>query len=250
MYIMILTNLKPKYEPKFLLTPGERTVRLIISLLSCFVFGNTFAQEGNIGNQAAGKSTNGLECFIFRFEQDSNFTPKIAVKTNVLYWIGVMPNLKYYSFLPNLEVEWFIKPRWSLAINGAYAKWGVGNDKFFGVSSWSVEPRFWLAKYGKTEVFVGLYAQAGDFDNQNLHIDDFGNTGDFYGGGLSLGVYIPFGKQWGTELGFRTGYEHTETDIYRYESQHYLRNSTETRNRWKISSINVSVSYRFGKLKK
>lgn len=229
---------------------GKGTKKIIISVLSCLAFSHTYAQDKYSERQAIADNTHQSECNVFRFEPDSNFTPKVAVKTNVLYWTGVMPDLKHYSFLPNLEVEWFFKPRWSVTFSGAYSKWRVRSDKFFGVSSWSIEPRFWLGRYGKTEVFVGAYAQAGDFDNQDLHIDDYGNTGDFYGGGLSLGVYIPLGKQWGAELGFRTGYEYTETDIYNYESQQYILDYSMTRNRWKITGINASVSYRFGKKNK
>lgn len=249
MCFMTLADLKPKHTPKYLMITGTRTLSLIISLLSCFVFGNSFAQELDSGIRAKDSDGNKLKCAAFQFERNSDSMPLIAVKTNALYWAGVMPDFKYYSFLPNLEVEWFFEPRWSVTFAGAYAKWGAGKDKFFGVSSWRLEPRFWLAQYGKAEVFIGLYAQAGDFDNQNLHIDEFGNTGDFYGGGLSLGVYIPISKQWGTELGFRTGYEHTQTDIYSYDSNHYVRNNTETGNKWKITGINISVTYRFEKKK-
>lgn len=225
-------------------------VKLIICVLSCFVLSHAFAQEEYSSKQTIKDNTRRSECSIFRFEPDSNFTPKVAVKTNVFYWFGMMPDFKHYSFLPNLEVEWFFMPRWSVVFSGAYSKWEAGKEKFFGVSSWSIEPRFWLGRYGKTEVFVGAYAQAGDFDNQNLHIDEFGNTGDFYGGGLSIGVYIPLGKQWGAELGIRIGYEYTETDIYSQENQHYIRDYTHTGSKWKITGINASVSYRFGKKNK
>lgn len=229
---------------------GKGTIKLIIPILSCLVVGSTFAQDKYSEQQTTVDNAHQPECSMFRFEPDSNFTRKVAIKTNMLYWTGMMPNLKHYSFLPNLEVEWFFRLHWSVSFSGAYSKWGVGSDNFFGVSSWSVEPRYWLKRYEKAEVFIGVYAQAGDFDNQDLHIDEFGNTGDFYGGGLSLGVYIPLGKQWGTELGIRAGYEYTETDIYSRETQHYFRDYTRTGGKWKITGINATVSYRFGKKNK
>lgn len=238
----------------------KKTFRLVISVILCFVFGHAAAQNEydekqdkaiDIGKSAyvenQFKADN--ERFIANANIDSSsrviFQPSIAIKTNLLYWIGVMPNLKYYSFLPNLEVEWFFKEKWSVVVNGAYSKWGAGGDKYFGVSSWSIEPRYWFAEHKKTQFYTGLYIQGGDFDNQNLHIDEFGNTGDFYGAGLSVGVYIPIKKRWGAEIGFRTGYEHIETDIYNREPDDYYREYSNTKNRWRITGINVSISYRF-----
>lgn len=43
------------------------------------------------------------------------FRPLLAVKTNLLYWATVMPDFKSYTFVPNLEIEYFFKERWSLS---------------------------------------------------------------------------------------------------------------------------------------
>lgn len=222
--------------------------RFIISVFLCFTFGHACAQDVHSEISTKTKNTNRSEYDVFRSKRDSTFTPQIAIKTNMLYWIGVMPDFKYYSFLPNLEVEWFFCPQWSVSFSGAYSKWGIRKDKFFGVSSWSAEPRFWPGKYRNAELYIGLYAQIGDFDNQDLHIKEYGNTGDFYGAGLSLGAYIPLGKKWGAEFGIKTGYEHIQKDVYSYETQHYFRESVHNKNKWGITGVNASISYRFGKI--
>lgn len=235
----------------------KKTFRLVISIFLCLVFGRVSAQNEYDGKQNKAIDIDKSEYIENQFKANEGhfakvvpgsctlFPPRIAVKTNLLYWSGVMPDFRYYSFLPNLEVEWFIKNGWSIAFSGAYSKWGAGKDKFFGVSSWSLEGRYWFWEYRNVDFYGGLYLQAGDFDNQNLHIKEFGNTGTFWGTGLSAGVYIPIKKQWGAEVGFRTGFEHRRTDVYNRESRHYFRDYTGTQNRWRITGIDVSVSYRF-----
>lgn len=179
-------------------------------------------------------------------KESGTFVPKLGVKTNLLYWAGIMPDFKYYSFLPNLELEWYFNQRWSLAATGAYSKWSAGGDKFFGVSAWSIEPRYWVMG-DNNWIYVGLFGEIGDFDNQNIHIDEFGRTGDFYGGGLSVGTHIPFGRRWGFEIGIRGGMRHTKTDIYSWEPPYYYWDRSETKNKWGITGIKASVVYRFGR---
>lgn len=175
------------------------------------------------------------------------FSPRFAVKTNLLYWAGVMPDFKHYTFVPNLELEWFITNRWSLAATGAYIKREVGDNHFFGISSWSIEPRFWFNNNGRFNGFyAGIYGHAGDFDRQGYDGNEFGNTGDFYGGGISLGGVIPLGKYWGIEIGLRAGARYQETDVYTQEPPDYYLDFTRTETKWGIQGIKCSVVYRFG----
>ena len=93
--------------------------------------------------------------------------------------------------MPNLSLEYFFADRWSINATGAYAKRKVGGDQYFGVSAWSLEPRIWLNADGTYRwLFAGFYGEAGDFDNQRMHIDD-NRTGKFAGLGLSVGGHIP-----------------------------------------------------------
>lgn len=44
---------------------------------------------------------------------------------------------------------------------------GGKNKEFWGISGYSLEPRFWLAGNNRYRWFyVGIYAQTGDFDHQ------------------------------------------------------------------------------------
>lgn len=179
------------------------------------------------------------------------FHPLLAVKTNLLYWATVMPDFKSYTYVPNLEIEWFFKDRWSLSGTGNFAKWSYGNGKFFGISSWSIEPRWWFKGDGRFRWFyLGAYGQVGDYDVQNDRVSLDGNTGKLWGAGLSLGVAIPFSNRFGLELGLRGGYRHAKVNGYVHEAPDYFREFTEKDNHWGVTGIKASLYYRFGKSNK
>lgn len=176
------------------------------------------------------------------------FRPVIAVKTNLLEWAGVMPDFRHYTFVPNLEVEWFFRDRWSLSGKGSYIKRSYGGDKFFAMSSWSIEPRLWI--WGNSRfrwLYLGAYGQIGDYDVQNSRTVFTGATGRFWGTGLSLGAAIPFTDRLGVDIGLRGGYRHSTVRDYSHEIGGDYLERTGTDNHWGITGINVSLYWRFGK---
>lgn len=176
------------------------------------------------------------------------FRPLLAVKTNLLYWATVMPDFNSYTFVPNLEAEWFFADRWSLAGTGNFAKWGYGGAKWFGISSWSLEPRWWLKGDGRFRWFyLGAYGQAGDYDVQDGSTPGSGYTGNLWGAGLSFGAAIPFSDRFGLEIGIRGGYRHAQVKGYSYEAPDYFLNVETADDHWGVTGIKASVYYRFGR---
>lgn len=176
------------------------------------------------------------------------FSPLLAVKTNLLYWATLMPDFHSYTFVPNLELEWFFCDRWSLAGTGNYAKWGYGGGDFFGISSWSLEPRFWPGAAGRYRwVYVGLYGQAGDYDVQNDRMERDGSTGKLWSTGLSAGVAIPFGDRFGLEVGLRAGYRNSVVKAYSYEAPDYFLDWQTSEGHWGVTGIKASIYFRFGR---
>ena len=176
------------------------------------------------------------------------FRPLLAVKTNLLYWATVMPDFKSYTFVPNLEIEWFFKERWSLSGTGNFAKWSYGDGEFFGISSWSLEPRWWFKGDGRFRWFyLGAYGQIGDYDAQNSRVAHDGNTGNLWGAGLSLGAAIPFTDRFGLEVGIRGGYRRSEVRVYSHEAPDYFLDYEKQDNHWGLTGIKASLYFRFGK---
>lgn len=167
--------------------------------------------------------------------------PFLAIKSNLFYWVGLMPDFKHYSYVPNLSLEGYFANRWSLNLTGAYVERKVGKDKYFGISVGSLEPRFWLDDSGKYQwLYVGLYGELGEFDNQRIHISD-NRTGKFAGLGASVGVYIPICKHIGAEIGLRGGYSRRTVDYYSVENKHDYFDFSKKENKWGITGINISI---------
>ena len=176
------------------------------------------------------------------------FHPLLAVKTNLLYWAGVMPDFKHYTFVPNLEIEYFFKEHWSLSATGNYMKRSYGNDDFFSISAWSVEPRWWFKGDGRFRWFyLGAYGQVGDYDVQNNRTALDGTTGKLWGAGLSAGAAIPFSNRLGLEVGIRGGDRHAGMKEYVHEAPDYFLERKGTDNHWGVTGIKASLYYRFGK---
>ena len=181
-------------------------------------------------------------------QEEKAFRPLLAVKTNLLYWAGLMPDFRNYSFIPNLELEYFFLDRWSVAAAGNYAKWEYSGDDWFGISTWSVEPRWWIWGDGQYRwIYLGLYGEVGDYDVQNNRIAVDGYTGKLWSTGLSVGAALPFSKRWGAEVGLRAGYRHSQEKAYSYEAPDYFLDAEDTGNHWGVTGIKVSLYYRFGK---
>ena len=166
--------------------------------------------------------------------------PLVAVKTNLAYWAAVAANL---------EVEFYFAERWSAAVEGVYADWNMNlYKKHYAVNEISPEVRYWLGKrHGEYRgLYVGVYGHLGQFDYM-FQNQETGNTGDYYGAGISFGAYLPFTKHFGMELGLRGGWVHAGNfDRYYYEAPNYVYRSSYSANYFGLTGAKVSLVYRFG----
>lgn len=184
--------------------------------------------------------------------------PLFALKTNILTWVGLLPTGKFAAFRPNLAVEFFFARRWSFTVGGEYSCWKGGQDgEFWGISGYSIEPRFWLIGDGRYRwVYAGIYGQSGDFDHQLPPSGDFSmagdsSTGSYWSAGVSLGVYLPLGKHFGLETGIRAGYRDASVKAYDNETGGCYYNHDFSSSRRGITGLNFSLEYRWGtKIKK
>ncbi|WP_462377027.1 DUF3575 domain-containing protein [Rikenella microfusus] len=166
--------------------------------------------------------------------------PLVAVKTNLAYWAAVAANL---------EVEFYFAQRWSASVEGIYTDWNMNlYKKHYAVNEISPELRYWFGRRtGQYRgCYVGVYGHAGQFDYM-FRGEQTGNTGDYYGAGLSLGAYLPFTPRFGLELGLRGGWVHAgDYDRYGYEAPRYVYRSSHTADYFGLTGAKVSLVYRFG----
>lgn len=122
------------------------------------------------------------------------FRPILAFKTNLLPWIGLNSLFQMKNTMSNLAAEYYFLDRWSVEANAMYAKWPTySGDKFWGVCSYGVEPRFWIRRDGTFRgLYVGVFANAGEFDDQqDRNTGPDNRTGSFIAAGLSVGWLQP-----------------------------------------------------------
>lgn len=184
------------------------------------------------------------------------FFPLIGVKTNLFSWAGVTPEFEHKTLMPNLAIEFFFMPKWSVLASGTYAYWDYGKrDEFWGMSGYGVEPRFWPLGGGKHEkLYVGAFGLSGDYDVREwgkdattTATDNF--TGKYWQAGLSAGYYLPVTANFGFEFGLRGGYQKSKSKVYEISVPDNIYQYSLNESRWGIMEVNVSLSFRFGKRK-
>lgn len=178
--------------------------------------------------------------------------PILSLKTNLLTWTGLTSEGKIASLRPNLALELFFARCWSLSASGEYSHWQGGtNHKFWGISGYSLEPRFWLLGDGTYRwLYLGAYGLLGDFDYQPSHDGDSDRngssvTGTYWSAGLSLGLYLRLSRHWGLEAGLRGGYLDASGKAYDNEPPHAYYHHDFPSSRWGITGFNFSLTYRW-----
>jgi len=210
---------------------------------------------------------------------------RFALKTNLLLWAGVQPDLKYTAPVANVALEYFISNHVSIELGAMYSYWRYNsNQEFQGISGYRLEPRYRLAipdrRFG---AYLGLYGCFGDYDlrsveNGKLKVESYGAgdnamqvniaqpttaqptfnsqlstfnsspqgwTGDYWDAGLSTGVFIRLVGQLGLEAGVRVGYVSTDVMYYTVDGSKNRFTHKEPYGKVRVTDLNLNLVYRF-----
>jgi len=131
----------------------------------------------------------------------------IAIKTNVL---------EYAALSPNLGIEVGLARRLSLDVRAGYSDasfWSqqaiYGKNKQLANTTGSVEFRYWLCgKFNGN--FFGVHGLYSTYDAKGMNIPllfdrEFRYKGTAYGGGVSWGYHWMWSKRWGLEFNLGAG---------------------------------------------
>ena len=167
-------------------------------------------------------------------------SPRFAIKTNVLQWIGVQPDLTYTTPVANVALEYYVNSKFSIELGAMYSYWRYNsNQKFQGISGYRLEPRYnspvWGDRFG---TYLGIYGRVGDYDTWEY-------TGDYWDAGLSTGVTIHLIDGFGLEVGARAGYVSTKAIKYTRDGDYNWYDSERKYNKLRVTDLNVSLIYRF-----
>lgn len=171
--------------------------------------------------------------------------PKWNLGTNLLEWIGVMPDLRYTTVAPNLHGEFYFARRYSIFASAAFSDFDYSaKPRHQGFTSYVIEPRVWLRGDSSFKgLFAGIYGQFGDYNDINPSRK---YTGHFWGAGISAGYLYPVWKGLALEFNVKAGYRNTEIKEYVFNQEcDRCLDRRFSRNRFVLSGFALNVSWRF-----
>lgn len=137
------------------------------------------------------------------------YMPSVALKTNLLYWAALTPNL---------ALEFYIGDKHSIGFEGAYGNWSINNAKRdwkYSATMAAMEYRYWFDSSSGGH-FIGFNGGWGkyNFRFNDPKIPGTGDQGQVYGGGLLYGYSLPIKRFFNIEFAIAVGYALVEDDEY------------------------------------
>lgn len=177
------------------------------------------------------------------------YKPIFGLKINVLNLAGVTPPASVVKPRYNITTEFYYLKRLSVELEGyinpILNHKQTESDNRHKLSGVSLEQRFWL---GKPELFkgfyLGIYGSFGEFDIYDLQKSEEGVTGNFIGGGLSIGFALPVSKRLILELGVRGGYNRESRSNYLVLENTCYQTGSSNDAGLKLHDYNISLVYR------
>lgn len=164
--------------------------------------------------------------------------------TNVLQRIAIKSNLLYdAALMPNLEVEWRVNDKWSVALEGGVAWWGkYSNNKSYRLAMVSPEVKRWFRTRGPWHgLYMGLFIGGGLYDFQN---GSPGYRGEGVMSGLSVGYMWPLNRCLSLEAAFGAGYLFTRYKEYHPSDGHHVYQRTRDINYFGPLKVKLSIVWR------
>lgn len=167
--------------------------------------------------------------------KDEHFVERMALKTNLIYDV---------LLAPDLEVEYRINDRWSVAIEGTMAWWhNNGKHKYYQLAVISPEVRYWFkTKKPWHGHYIGLFGGQGWYDLEN---GGRGYRGEGQMAALSYGYMFPVAKHLSFDAEIGLGYMHTRFQEYLPIDGHYVYQQTSKINYFGPLKLKFSLVWRF-----
>ena len=202
-------------------------------ILSLVTFSNLTTRADEIEKRASIQDI--FEEFTYTETKEANY-PYFSIKTNVIPWIGTIPNL-------NGEIK--VSDLISIDLSLWWCPWKISEKYSLKTFAFLPELRFWLAPDWKGH-FFGLHFTAGWY-NLRLNQDRYQDYDrPALGAGLTYGYFFEFNENWGMELFLGAGYINLLYDRY-YNIPNGALIDKRTTSYWGIDRLGITVSYRFSK---
>ena len=159
-----------------------------------------------------------------------------AIKTNLLYWAALAPNL---------EAELGLGHRWLVGLEALCAWWSNERaHRYYQLFAAGPEVRFRFAGPGRFHGhYVGLYGSAGFYDLENRKT---GYQGDFWSAGITYGYQFPVGRSFGVEFAVGAGMIGSSYKTYEPRDGLYVYQQTKRIRYTGLTKARISLLWRFG----
>lgn len=166
---------------------------------------------------------------------DDQFVERMALKTNMIYDA---------LLAPDIELEYRINDRWSVAIEGTMAWWhNDGRHRYYQLAVISPEVRYWFkTKKPWHGHYVGLFGGQGWYDLEN---GERGYRGEGQMAALSYGYMFPVSRHLSFDAEVGVGYMHTRFQEYLPVDGHYVYQQTSKINYFGPVRLKFSLVWRF-----
>ena len=164
--------------------------------------------------------------FLLTLSIESVSAQRLAIKTNVLYWL---------TLSPNLSLEAVVSSRSTVGLSGAFNAWTIGTLPSIKFAMVQGDYRYWF-RAPMSGHFLGgtlLYSYI------TPTINDIRRHGYAAGVGPTYGYAWVLGRRWNLEAHIGVGYLYTKYD--RYDNGFYA--GTEHKHLFAPLSIGVTASY-------
>lgn len=158
----------------------------------------------------------------------------LALKTNLL---------GYAVLMPNIEIEWLIADRWSVAFEAQGAWYAKNNPhKVYRIATWTPEVRYWVINRARWHgMYVGIFGAPGIYDLCN---GEKGHEGEGGMVGVSAGYMWPISKYLSLEAGLGIGYLRVRDKSYVPRDGHFLYQMTKNINYFGPLRLKLSLVWR------
>lgn len=170
--------------------------------------------------------------------------PVVAVKTNLLYDAGL---------LPNVGVEVPLGRGWSVGAEWMYAWWGGrARHRYWRTYGGDLEVRRYFGRRASERLLsghhLGLYGQMTTYDFR-LRGKGYLNDRWSWGAGIEYGYSLPIGRRLNLDFGLGIGYLGGEYETYRPMDGHYVWQQTESLRWFGPTKAEVSLVWLIGNAK-
>ncbi|PXV59448.1 uncharacterized protein DUF3575 [Dysgonomonas alginatilytica] len=161
----------------------------------------------------------------------------LAIKTNVLYGLAL---------LPNLAIELSLGKRWSVEVEGMESWWNTKNDKRYNhrIQTAGLEVRKWLGSHDRTPLnghFLGVYGMGGTYDVK--YQKEKGELSNWsYSAGISYGYAMPIARRFNLEFAIGIGYVAGEYKNYTYDFERSCYSRVDAFNRSYLGLTKAKIS--------